>query len=116
MIFEINERDACRWRAVLKDDDESPVVPGTGHWRLDCATTGQSVRDWTAVAIQTEVDDFGALTAAYATIDIPASANAIIDRCNPRETKRLLFAADLGTEYEQKQQKTYDVVNLQGIA
>lgn len=114
MTPEVNERDTVKYRAVFKDADEAPIVPGTAHWRLDCATTGVTLTDWTAVAVLTEVDDFGALTMAYATVDVPAELNVMQDACNRRELKRLLVAADVNTSYEQKQQASYYVNNLLG--
>lgn len=114
MRFEVLEGDACRWRAVFKDEQESPLVPNTVHWRLDCASTRQTVRDWTVVGAQATYDDFGQLEEAYAVIEIPAGDNAIRSSCNTREVKRLLVATNRGTDYERKEQVTYEVVNLQG--
>ena len=115
MYEEVLEGDGYRWRAVFKDEEETPVVPNTVHWRLDCATTGQTVRDWTSVAAQFTTDDFGVTTEAYAVIDVPAGDNAIQSGCNSRELKRLLVATNKDTDNERKGQVSYYVLNLQGV-
>lgn len=116
MYFEELERNAGRWRAVFKDDDESPLVPNTVHWRLDCSTTNQVVRDWTAVAPQYTFDDYGQVTVSYAIINIPSAANAILDSCNPRELKRLIVCTNKDTDGERKDVVSYYVNNLQGVS
>jgi len=114
MIPEVNERDTNRYRAVWKGDEEEPITPGTAHWRLDCSTTGNLIQDWTPVAVIEVYDDFGVITQSYSLINIPAELNVMQDRCNVRELKRLLVAADLDTSSEFKKQASYYVNNLQG--
>jgi hypothetical protein len=61
------------------------AVPTSIHYRIDCATNAQTVRDWTEVSPATTV-----------AIPVSASDNAIIEDGNRKEAKELRVVVDRG--------------------
>ena len=98
------------------DEADAPTLPGNVYWRLDCAATGENLQDWTQVYPETHLDDFGNITEIVATIEVASSLNAIQDRANTREEKRLLVAAGKDEPREFSAEFPYQVMRVQGRA
>jgi hypothetical protein len=111
----VNEKNAKRIVAWLVDDDTGePVYPATLEWRIDCATTGQTLQDFTATPVTTVTDEVGTVTKYQTTIVVPASLNAIQDRCNRQELKKVLIVANRDLDSEWSTEVEYYVKNKQG--
>lgn len=111
----VRERNAKRLRVRLYDQiTRQPVLPSTLEWRVDCATTGEAIKDWTQAYIQPIVNELGELVEYRSDIPIPASVNAIQNSANRKELKRALVVADRGLETEWSEEHEYYVLNLQG--
>ena len=108
-----NERTGVELNAHFSDALNSPTVPSTVHWRLDCEATGTVLRDWTEVTPVTVQDETG-LVDVYATVEVPASLNAIQRSGSARELKTLLISAAKDGDGEYNETYQYYVKNLRG--
>jgi hypothetical protein len=112
-MISVNERNGREFRVEFYDHDHIPTLPGSVHWRLDCATSKREVSALASVTPLTETSTDGTVV-YYAVIDIPASSNVIQQTRNSREIKKLLVIADKDTDREYSEEYEYVVVNLQG--
>lgn len=115
-MLTLNERSGVEFDARFFATGDSPTVPTSAHWRLDCETTGTAVVDWTAVTPVVEMDDLGNIASCYVRIEIAGASNAILDAANRRETKSLLVVADKDLPREYSTLYQYSVRNLRGRA
>jgi hypothetical protein len=109
----LNERAGVELQTDFADSFNQPTVPVSVHWRLDCETTGNVLRDWTEITPTVETDESG-LSKVYATIDIPGSLNAIQSNRNYREKKTLWVVAGKDTEREYSETYEYWIMNRRG--
>lgn len=108
-----NEKSGVEFTAHFSDTLNTPTIPSTVHWRLDCETNGTVIRDWTEVT-PTVVTDESGITDVTADIAVPGSLNAIQSSKNARELKTLLVVAAKDTDSEFSQTYQYYVKNLRG--
>ena len=112
-----NEHDGAELEVRFKGTSPdgvpgAPAVPQTAYWRLDCATTGQSLREWTAVTPVVVMDETGTSVAkCYVRIDVPSELNVIQNARNSREDKVLMVAADKDAPREKNDQLVYSIKN-----
>lgn len=64
---------------------DSPVTFSTMKYRIDCLTTGRTVRDWTDLTPSASVE-----------LQITDTDNAIVDDANRRERKQLTLVGNDG--------------------
>lgn len=95
------ERTTGYLTATCLDADNAPQVPVTLQYRIDCLTSGQVVRDWTAV-----------VPAAAAEIVLTASDNAMRNAANRSEHRRVTVFATYGVDDEVRNICEYYVENL----
>ena len=79
------------------------ATPTTIHYRIDCLTTGREVADDTSVS-----------AASNFTIAVTGTHNAILNDCNPQETKQLTVICDKDLSTQHREAVQYDVINLYG--
>ena len=79
------------------------ATPTTIHWRIDCATTGRQVVDWTSVS-----------PASSFTIAVTGPYNAILNDSNEQEWKRLTVMTDEGLATQFRETARWRVMNLYG--
>lgn len=108
-----NENVGVECVAFFKDAYGNASLPTTVYYRLDCGATGNTLVDWTFINPTSVVNSSGA-TEVSAMIEIPGTANAIQNKRNSREVKKLLVVADKDLESEYSQEYQYLVRNIQG--
>ena len=108
-----NERSGLEFKAYFETVPDVPAIPTSVHWRLRCATSDQTLLDWT-VAAPVTVTENGVITGVYAVIDVPGSLNAIIDRTNRREIKELQVVAGKDTDREYSEVLAWYVRRMDG--
>jgi hypothetical protein len=86
------------------DAANASTVPSTMRYRIDCETTGNTVRDWTTVT-----------PSAAVTVTVTATENAIVSNSNRTEKKVMTVQADYGESRQYTDKHKWIVVNLQGI-
>lgn len=84
------EGSAFPVRIRCYDDANDPTVPRAMKYRIDCETTGETVREWTSVS-----------PAADVTVQVTAEDNRIIDDRNAKEvrTMTVVIDDDLDTQF-----------------
>lgn len=80
-------------------------TPTTIHYRLDCLTTQQQIKDWTTVSSPSTSN----------TVVISSSDNQILDDSNRLEAKQLTVRTDSGLATQVIQPVQWKVRNLRGI-
>lgn len=108
-----NERNGVEIRFHFSDAADSPTIPATVHWRLDCETTGRVIQGDTEVTPVPVLDETG-LIDCYVTVEVPGSLNAIQSNGNARELKTLLVIANKDQDGEYSQAYQYYIKNLRG--
>lgn len=99
-----NEGSAFTATAYMRDRATSLAsVPAAAKYRLDCLSTGQTIKDWTSLT-----------PAASINISISATDNAILDTSNDSERKQLSVASEPGAAAQFRDVVIWDVVNLRG--
>lgn len=101
---ELSEGDSLPLTLSFADVDWVGGAPTTVSYRLDCATTGRTVTDWTALTPGTSV-----------SLTVSATENAILDDGNRRERKVLAIKAIDSSGNQHIETYKYWVRNLQGI-
>jgi hypothetical protein len=79
------------------------ATPTTIHYRIDCLTTGREIADWTSVS-----------AASNFTVAVTGAHNAILNDCNPQETKQLTVEVDKGLATQHREAVQWIVTNLYG--
>ena len=108
-----NERNGVEFKAHFADAYDTPTIPSTVHWRLDCETTNTVLQGDTEIAAETLSDESGVVD-VFASIEVPGALNAIQNNRNAKELKTLLVIADKGMSSEYSQTYQYYVKNLRG--
>lgn len=102
----INERTTSYLSVAFRDKASALATPTAVSYRIDCLTTGQSVRPDTAVAPASEVE-----------ITLTADDNAMRNASNAAEVRRVTVVATYGSSADQvTAQHDYSVTNLQFVA
>ncbi len=104
LVAKVNEGSRLPLEIELRDYTNAAVVPTTLRYRIDCDTTGKALVAWTTLS-----------PASSISLTVPASANAIQNRCNPTEIKVITFEADAGTDNAFTSEHKWQVINLRGI-
>jgi hypothetical protein len=105
MTRTVNERTTAYLQVAFKDKAGASSQPTSASYRLDCVTTGEQLRDWTALQPQ-----------ALQEITLTPADNAIVNPGNRSETKRATVRATYGTDADQVHAAyEYAVNNLQGV-
>lgn len=99
-----NEGQSATVNIVFQDDEEALVVPTTLRYRIDCLTTGRTVRDWTTLT-----------PASTVAIPITPSDNAILNTRNASERKQMVIQTDYGTDDQAVEYSEWIVKNLLGV-
>ena len=107
----VNERTGIELTVSFFDREETPAIPVTAHWRLDCVTTGKVLQDWTEFAPIVNYDDLGNLSSVNAEVEVDAALNVIQKDQNKREVKELTVSAALDTPREYAASVQYTVLN-----
>lgn len=105
MVPTLNEGSRCFIKAKFFDQAESPQIPSSLSYRIDCETTGQTVLDWVSIT-----------PAATIEVQIDATLNVIINGRNPVERKVVTFQANAdpaNNAFTEVQE--YDLISLQGL-
>lgn len=99
-MTEINEKTTSYLPVTFADASGAPVTPSTVVYRVDCGTTGQQVRDWTALT-----DD---------EIELTVADNSLRDDANWQEQRVVTCQANYGPGGAQQitSQYTYVLRNL----
>jgi hypothetical protein len=109
-----NEKAGVELKArFYAQDQRTPAVPSTIHYRLDCDSTNQTLVDWTEL-VPTLIADAVRLLEVYVEIDIPGSLNAIQKDRNSRELKKVLVVSNKDTASEFSEEYEYYVRNVRG--
>jgi hypothetical protein len=89
IIFEGDAGDSVTVSFLAEDDngDLVPYTPAAADYRIDCLTTQQQVRDWTAL------DPVG----ETATITLTAEDTALLGSSGANEQRQIVVSADRGT-------------------
>lgn len=82
---QINEKSTGYVTVTFRDKAGAAAMPTAVTYRIDCLTTGQQVRDWTATA-----------PAAAVELVITPAENAILVDANSREQRRITVVAAYG--------------------
>jgi hypothetical protein len=107
-----NELSGVELEVRFTAADDGPSIPETVHWRLDCATTGQSLQEWTEETPVVVMDDLCTSVAkCYVEIEIAGSLNVIQNDRNSREDKVLMVVADKDGDREFSQTLVYSIKN-----
>lgn len=93
----INEQSALFFRAAFRDADGEAATPSAITYRIDCLTTGAAVLAWTGVTPASSVE-----------VRIGATLNAILDRDNARESRRITLVTAYGGDVEDQLVTTHD--------
>lgn len=107
-VRKVNEKSSFDLTARLWTDSGDTFValtPTTLRYRIDDVARGYECLAWTSLT-----------PAASSTISVPASANAILNGLNNRETKVLLIQANAGLTNQYAGTFFYTVVNTLGVA
>ena len=105
-MSQVNENQAYRYTVASLDYNGKARTPTNARYRLDDKLSGNSIIAWT---------DISPLSTSM-TIDIPASANAIIDSNQEFETKVLTVEVDYGTNDASNTEVEYEVKNQQFLS
>ena len=103
--FDVNEGSSFEATLNFRQDgaDVTPAA-GTVKFRVDCLTTGQEIKDWTATATPTQPMQL-AIVSGY---------NDIITESNRREKKQLTISYNIDSDDQYTTTQTYYVTNLKG--
>jgi len=110
---QFNEHVGLEAQARFRSSTQEPSLPSTVHWRLNCATTGALLQDWTALTPIQQSDGFN-LTDVYVDITIPGSLNVIQSESNSRELKTILVVSNKDLDSEMSEEFSYYVRNIIG--
>lgn len=99
----ITEGSAIELSVAYRGDDGSLITPTTLKYRIDDAL-GDVITDWTSLT-----------PASITVIDIPATANAILDDSQPYEDRLVTVMSDEGLSTQDVTEQRYRVRNLSGI-
>jgi hypothetical protein len=103
----VNERTRVVLLVSFENEDRRLTAPATMRWRVYCETTGSNITDWADETVP---------ATGQVEIEIPASATAILNDSNYRETKVVAVEADYGTDNQASDEFRIDVKNLQVTA
>lgn len=70
-----------------------PAIPTTAHWRITDSISEQVLLDWQQATVSPELSG-GELTKASISLEVPGSANVLVDRNALREKHLLTICAD----------------------
>ena len=101
----INEKTTSYLTATFLDKDGNQVAPASMTYRIDCLTTGRSVRASTDVGTP----------AAAQLITLTSDDTAIIDATNDKEVKEVTVIGTYGASDEVTSRYRYVVQNLTGV-
>lgn len=102
----VNEGSTAYLTITLKDADGDLATPVSLRYRIDCLTTGQQVRDWTALSAASQVT----VTLTIADNDVLAPT------ANSEEVRRVTVEASYGDTDKTTAEFDYVVRNLSGVA
>lgn len=98
-----NEDDSFNRYVEFYDEDRAAYTPTTVRYRIQCLTTGTSIRSWTT-----------ATPANPLTIAITPDDNVIVDERNRVERRQMTVQADFDTDTQKVSTCEWDVKNLLG--
>lgn len=98
-----NERSGVEFTAVFEDEQGTPALPASVHWRLTCETTGRVMQDWTEAAA------VNGGTSVTADIELSGPVLTLCESQNQRELKSLLIVADKDGEREYSEEYQFYV-------
>ena len=96
----VKEGDGLTVQVAWKDGLGAAVTPTNSRYRVDCLTTGQTAKDWATIG-----------AASTVTIDIPGTANVIINPANASEVKQITVQANYGMSNQRTVVGQYEVPN-----
>lgn len=105
-----NEFSGVEFDAWFESNPGEPTIPPTVHYRLRCETNDQTVIDWTSVPYEIISADDG-ISGVRAHIEIPGSANQILNAANRREVRDLQVVAAKDQDREYSDSIQYYVVS-----
>lgn len=82
---------------------DAAATPTTARYRVDCLTTGKTIREWTSLT-----------PASSIAITIDKDDNAIQYDANDLERRQILLEADTGAS-QSRALARWEVYNLQGV-
>lgn len=100
----VQERSAITVTAKFRDSNLDAAIPTTARYRIDCLTTGQTLKDWTSLSV-----------AATISIAVTSADNRIVSNGNWFERKQITVQADQGTDTETRDVAFWDVYNIRGF-
>ena len=101
---DLSEGDSLPLTTSFADVDWVAGTPTSVSYRLDCATTGQTITDWSSLTPGVTV-----------SLTISSTENAILDDSNKRERKVLAIKAIDSGGNQHTETFKYWVRNLQGV-
>lgn len=104
MTDQVNEGNAAWLTATLRDKAGNLATPSSATYRIDCLTTGEEVRDTTALSAASEME-----------IALTIADTAIVNEGNSIELKRVTVIGVYGDGDEVKAQYDFNVKNLSGV-
>ena len=101
-----NYKEGQSFTATFKffDSGFAPSTPATARYRIDCLTSGVTIRDWTVLTPTQSID-----------IAVTPTDNAIQNSQNPSERKQIVVQSNYGTDTQSVQSSDWTVENLQGV-
>ena len=85
-------------------DGTAANTPTTAQYRIDCLTSGQIIKNWTALT-----------PASAMNITITGSDNALKDQSNDYEMRQVTVEEDSGLDTQTRESGIYRVKNLGGF-
>jgi hypothetical protein len=103
-VPEYNEGQSFTATFKFFDSSYVPSSPTTLRYRIDCLTSGITVKDWTTAAATQTVN-----------IEVSPDDNKIQNNSNLRERKQMVVQTNYGTSTQGVETKDWDVKNLRGV-
>jgi hypothetical protein len=104
LIPKTNWREGSAFTATAafrRRSDASAAMPDDVEYRVECLTTGRTLKDWTAIT-----------AAASVEIEILSSYNTLVSQSNAYERKRLVVSSNPDTDTEFNQSIEWRVSSL----
>ncbi len=98
------ERNSFTVSVRFRNSSLAAEAPTTARYRIDCLTTGQTVKEWTSLT-----------PAATISIPVTSSDNRIISKGNAQERRQITVQADQGTDTETRDVAFWDLINIRGF-
>jgi hypothetical protein len=102
---QVNERTSSRVTVGFFDEDDLPVVPSSGSYRIDDEASRSAIVGMCAFAS----------LASSGIINITPAQNRILDEANHHEDRLITVSFGYGTGQQGTDEHRYRIINLYGV-